>query len=102
MDWKNVGKTLECIENGLNSIGLKLNRSKTKIYTKNTNQQQKRALQNQWKVEILQGFNFKMLGTFVGNRSGTDEFLNGKLKEFDKFMEMVKANSKKSKHSGQY
>ncbi len=96
VDWNNVGNTLACIEKILHGIGLRLNRNKTKVYTKNTNRRQRTILPRSMghssdkRVSIL-----KCLGTFIGNKGKTKEFLESKIKEFDKFMKIVKMIPKK-------
>ena len=90
VDWNDIQSTIECLEENLAKLGLRLNRQKTVVYSDMKDRAKKDSLRSMMGIEVKDGVNFPMLGTFVGNKTSTQEWLKEKIAEFSNFMDKVK------------
>ncbi len=69
----------------LNKVGMELNFKKTKIYGNDISKIEKRKdrIQN---ILLIEGFNFDILGTYIGSKNKTKEFLKKEQKYLLNFL----------------
>ena len=93
-----IQSTLEFVLSKLKEVGLTLNLSKTKIYVAAEKLNEVEYLKNILKIQIHSGFNFEMLGSYIGCEKETKIWLKKKLDEYDKFLKLLnKFDYKQSK-----
>ncbi len=73
----------------LKEVGMELNFKKTKIYGKNISKIKNRSdrIHN---ILLIEGFNFDILGTYIGSKEETKKFLEKKTDKFIEFLKLLK------------
>ena len=87
---KDVKIILDYVLSKLDTVGLKLNLKKTKVYVLPDRVCKIKSLKNELGIKVITDFNFEMLGSFVGSDHKTKLWLKDLFKKYKKFLRLLK------------